>query len=135
MSDYARRTVARAAALGVVLLALMVAGYGLYLLVVGVTVVSMPAVPEGTPPGPTSTGAMPVLQGLIPAVAGGLVMVGLVLRQIWLAWAGALLASLFAGLFVLGIGGAVVPVAVALLVLLGVVTWMGVPPTSGKLRH
>jgi len=135
MSDIARSTVARAAALGVVLLALVIAGYGLYLVAVGATVVSMPAVPEGTPLGPTSTGTMPVLEGLIPAVAGGLVVVGLVLRQIWLAWAAALVASLFAALFVFGIGGVLVPVAFALLVLLGVVTWMGVPRMSGKLRH
>jgi hypothetical protein len=71
----------------------VVAAYGLYLVVVGVTAVSMPAVAEGTPPGPTSMETSPVVQGLIPTVAGGLVLIGLVLRRIWLAWAGALVAS------------------------------------------
>jgi hypothetical protein len=126
MSDPARSAVWRGAAFGVGLLALLTAGYGIYLLIVGVTVVSMPEVPEGTPPGPTSTVTLPRVEGLIPTVAGGLILVGLALRRIWLAWAGALLASLFAALFVFSIGGILLPVAAALLVLLGIVTWTGV---------
>lgn len=119
------RVVSRAAAFGVVLLALVIAGYGLYLVVVGPTVGHMPAVPEGTQPGPTTTGTVPALQGLIPVVGGGLVLAGLSLRRLWLAWAGALVASGFAGLFVFGVGGVLLPVAAALVVLLGVVTWAG----------
>jgi hypothetical protein len=122
--------IARVAAIGVVLLALIIAAYGIYLLVVGVTVVSMPAVPVGTPPGPASTATVPVMLGVIPMTAGGLILVGLVVRRIWLAWLGAAVTSLFAGLLVFSIGGILVPVAAVLFVLLGVLTWTRVNRAS-----
>ena len=59
---------------------------------------------------------------VIPTIAGGLILVGLARRTVPLAWIGAAVTSLFAGLFVFSIGGILVPVAVVLLVLLGVVT-------------
>lgn len=126
MSDPARSAVSRAAAFGIGLVALFTAGYGIYLLIVGLTVVSMPAVPGGTPPGPTSTRTVPVLEGWIPTIAGALILVGVALRRVWLAWAGALVVSIFAALFVFRIGGILAPVAAALLVLLGIVSWTAV---------
>src|SRR5918996_2417466 len=103
MSDGSGRTIARAGAIGVVLLGLVIAAYGVYLLVVGVTVVSTPAVPVGAPPSPASMETGPVIMGVIPTIAGGLILVGLVLGRIWLAWIGAAVTSLFAGLFVFSI--------------------------------
>jgi len=123
MSDGASSTIARVAASGVILLALIIVAYGVYLLVVGVTVVSMPEVPVGTPPGPASTATVPVMTGVIPMIAAGLILVGWTLRRIWLAWLGAAITSLFAWLFVFSIGGILVPVVAVLIVLLGVVTW------------
>lgn len=130
MSDRASSTIARVAAIGLVLLALIIAAYGVYLLVVGVTVVSMPAVPVGNPPGPASTATAPVTMGVIPMIASGLILVGLALRRIWLAWLGAAVTSLFAGLSVFSIGGILVPVAAVLFVLLGVLTWTRVNRAS-----
>jgi hypothetical protein len=130
MSDRARSTIARLAAIGVVLLGLIIAAYGVYLLVVGVTVVSVLAVPVGTPPGPASTATVQVMMGVIPMIAGGLILVGWALRRIWLAWLGAAVTSLFAGLFVFSIGGSLVPVAAVLFVLLGVLTWTRVNRAS-----
>ncbi len=56
--------------------------------------------------------------GVIPTIAGGLILLGSALRRIWLAWIGAVVTSLFAGLFVFSVGGALVPVAAVRLVLL-----------------
>lgn len=123
MSDSAISTIARAATVGVVLIAFVLAAYGVYLVVVGVTIVSMPAVPLETRLGPASTEKIPSIMGVIPMVAGGLILVGLALRRIWVAWIGAAVTSLFAGLFVFSIGGILVPAAAMLFVLLGVVTW------------
>lgn len=127
MSDPARSNVSRLAAFGVGLLAVATAGYGIYLLIVGVTLITTPAVPLNSPPAPTSTRTDPVIEGWIPTLAGGLMLVGLALRRTWLTWAGVLVVSLFAALFVFSIGGILVPVAVALLGLLGVMSWSGMP--------
>ena len=107
------------------LLALVTSTYGAYLLIVGVTVVAAPAVPLGTASGPTSTQAVTVVEGAIPIVAGGLILIGLVLRRIWLSWAGVVTTSLFAALFVFSIGGILIPVAAGLIVLLATITWTG----------
>ena len=126
VSDQAWRAVARAAAIGTALLSLATTACGIYVLVVGVTVVATPAVPVGTAPGPTSSGTIVVVAGVIPTVAGGLILIGLALRKLWLSWAGVAATSLFAALFVFSIGGILVPVAAALLVLLATLTWTGV---------
>jgi hypothetical protein len=44
-------------------------------------------------------------------------------RQLWLAWAGALVTSFFAVVFLFSVGAILVPVAAALIVLLGILTW------------
>lgn len=123
MSDSPSSTIARAAEVGLVLLSLVFAAYGMYLLIVGVTIVSIPAVPVGSPPGPASTTTVPVMTGVVPTIAGVLILAGLALRRIWLAWIGAAITLLFAGLLVFSIGGFLVPVAAALFVLLGIATW------------
>jgi hypothetical protein len=127
MNDRARKVFVRAAAIGVAVLAVGMAGYGLYLVLIGPESTVMPAVPLGTPPGETTTRTVPAMQGLIPLAGGALVLVGLATRRLWLAWAGALVLALFAGLFVFGVGGVLIPFVGALLLLLSIVSWAGTP--------
>jgi hypothetical protein len=123
MSGGVTGTIRRVATIGVVLLGLVIAAYGVNLLLVGVTVVSLPAVPVGTPPGPASTETIPIVMGVILTIAGGLILVGLAVRRTSLTWIGAAVSTLFAGVYVFSIGGILVPVAAVLLALLSVVSW------------
>jgi hypothetical protein len=122
----------RAAAIGVVVLSLAVAGFGLYLVLVGPELTFVPAVPVGTLPAEGTTKTVPAVQGLIPLTGGILVLAGLAARRLWLAWIGAGLTTLFAALFVFGVGGALLPVVAALLILLGIVTWWGRSPRASS---
>jgi hypothetical protein len=116
----------RALTVSLALLGLGVVAYGLYLVVVGPVGTVVPAVPLGESPRPGVSRTFPTLSGLIPLLGGVLLLAGLALRQLALAWAGAVVIGIFAALFVLGVGGVLLPIAVILWCLLGVRTWLDV---------
>jgi hypothetical protein len=107
----------------VAVLALIVAAYGLYLVVIGQEITFVPAVPPGDPLPEGTTRNVPAMQGLIPAAAGLLVVIGMAIRGLLVAWIGAAIATAFAALFLFGVGGALLPVVAALGVALGINTW------------
>ena len=104
-------------------LAVLIVAYGLYLLLVGQQITFQEEVPIGAAPAEQVTRHLPAVQGVIPLAAGVVILVGLVTQRLLVAWVGALAASAFAGLFVFGVGGILIPVAVMLLVALGGLTW------------
>lgn len=59
-------------------LAVAIAGYGLYLVLVGLEWTLMPAVPADSPPGEPATTTVPAMQGLIPLAGGLIVLIGLI---------------------------------------------------------
>jgi hypothetical protein len=98
-------------------LALAVAAYGAYLLLVGQLV---NVVPEGG--GAPAPQSVPTPAGLVSLAGGAAIIAGLLLERPVLAGAGALLTLLFSLLFLFGIGGVLVPVAVVLLALIAWIT-------------
>jgi hypothetical protein len=110
-------------AVGVVTLAVISIGYGLYLAVVGVEwrglTESGAALPQRE-----MVESRPAPQGLVAVVGGSGVLVGLALERLVVAWAGAAIISAFAVLFVFGVGGILVPLAALLLLLLAWLTWV-----------
>lgn len=97
-------------------LAGLVVAYGVFLLVIG-----QPwTLYAESPTGGVDLGRefRPVITGLIPVVGGAAVLLGLALRASSLSWLGWLVVAGFAGMFVFGVGGALVPVAAILFFLL-----------------
>jgi hypothetical protein len=90
--------------------------YGLFLVFVGQKLMVYAESPEGG----TYLGDQfrPAIAGIIPAVGGALLLVGLLLRSQPISVIGWLVVAAFAGLSVFGIGGWLVPVALALLLCL-----------------
>jgi hypothetical protein len=120
----AHRRNERITVMGVALLAAGIALYGLYLVVVGVEWTIVREVPLGDPPGARTSQYLPAYQGLVPLIAGALVVLGVTVHQPLLAWAGAMVVAVFSVLFLFGVGGILIPFAAALLVLLAVMTWL-----------
>lgn len=66
----------------------------------------------------------PISAGFIPLVGGTIVLTGVLLNRPLVAWAGWMLITAFAILFVFGAGGALVPVAILLLAMLRRNDWL-----------
>jgi hypothetical protein len=110
-----------------VVVALAVAGYGAYLLLIGIPETMVIAVPPGEPlpEGTTTYRATPA--GVVPLLAGLAIVIGLRSRRIAVAWIGGLAAAAFSVAFVFGVGGILIGPAAALLLALAALTWLGVP--------
>jgi hypothetical protein len=97
--------------------------YGAMLILVGQVLIAVPEVQPGAPVPVGMTMLDPTPLGIIPLLAGALVITGLLAERRALAWVGVGLIALFSALFMFGLGGILIPVAVALAVLLSVLTW------------
>jgi hypothetical protein len=136
MDGRASRILKRAATVALLALALGIASYGLYLVVVGQQwMVVQEAVPLDEPPGTARVETMPAPQGLIPLAGGALIVGGIAARRLVLAWVGAAIITLFAALFLFSVGGILLAVAPVLLVLLSIVTWVDGSRRSGALNE
>ncbi len=106
------------------LVAVVVGLYGFFLLIIGlpgmfIQEVRMYEVPELVQ---ESTRFSPAPQGFIPFLAAILLIVGLRVRKLLIAWLGLVTLLLFSALFLFGVGGAVLPAAGFLLVLMIIIT-------------
>ncbi|HEY4718679.1 MAG TPA: hypothetical protein VIH14_06665 [Anaerolineales bacterium] len=90
--------------------------YSIFLLTVGHGVST---IQEGS--SVVSYGHSPSPAAIYPLIASFPIIFGLITRNYWVSWLGLLALSIFAGLFVFGIGGAFIPICVLLLVLLLIV--------------
>ena len=102
-----------------------VAAYGLYLLVVGQTWIVHEAVRLGEPPGTSRVETIPTLLGSIPLIGGALMVAGVAARSVIPSWIGVGIITLFAALFLFSIGGILIPVVPVLIALLALFTWGG----------
>jgi len=106
------------------LLAVVVGLYGLFLLIIGLPgmflqEVQMLEVPELVQ---ESSRFSPAPHGFIPFLAAILLIVGLRARKMLIAWLGLVTLLLFSALFLFGAGGAILPAAGLLLILMIIVT-------------
>lgn len=97
-------------------LASVAVGYGLFLLFVGQAWM----VYTESPSGGTEVGRefQPVIAGLFPVVGGTAVVIGLFLGMKIVSWLGWMVLAVFAGLFMFGVGGMLLPVVALLFVVL-----------------
>lgn len=95
-----------------VLLAALVAAYGVYLLVLG------PILTMVTPGGAVSAVHEPTPAGVLPLIGATLVWYGIQRRNERWAWIGAAVVLAFSVLFVFGSGGILIPLALAIVVVL-----------------
>jgi hypothetical protein len=86
------------------------AGYGLFLIVLGQPWATITEAGESAP------AMIPAAAGVVPLVAGVLVIAGAAFHRKLIAFVGAALLLAFAILFIFGIGGVMVPVAVLSLI-------------------
>lgn len=94
-------------------LAALLAIYGMYVALIGPVVLFV--TPDGGVP---VASHVPNAAGLIPIAAALLVWFGIRRLDERIAWAGGVTAALFAVLFLFGIGGLLIPIAGALLLVL-----------------
>jgi hypothetical protein len=64
------------------------------------------------------TSYTPRLEAIIPLIAGSLIFAGVAVLRPWLYWSGLAILTVFAGLFLFGIGGIFLPVCAVLFWLL-----------------
>jgi hypothetical protein len=107
-----------------ILLAAGVALYGLFLAIVGVPgavirEVSITEVPEKVQ---ESLLFSPAPQGLVALLSAAMLMSGLLMRRLTIAWLGLVILLVFSMLFLFGVGGGFLPIGGLLLLLLSVVT-------------
>lgn len=107
--------------------ALTAATYGVLLVLVGQELTLFPEALPGEGVGDGQREPSPAFQGLIPLLGGALVAIGAATRRLWMAWAGAAVVTLFTALFAFGVGGALLPVAGAILVLLALISAIRTP--------
>jgi hypothetical protein len=105
-----------------VLVAAQVALRAISLLVVGETRTHVAEVPPGTPLPPPTVVHVPYPPAVIPLAGAALLLVGLLARKLALAWSGVAVLSVFSVLFVFGQGGAFLPAAGLVLLLLILIT-------------
>ena len=91
--------------------------YCLFLLRVGSQIQSV--LEGGSLPG--IRGRSPSPAAIYPLLASVLIAGGLLTRKRWISWLGLLALSVFAGLFVFGIGGSFIPISAVFLLLLSVI--------------
>lgn len=106
-------TMRRSANVILVCLAAVLAVYGGYLTLIGPGLITV--TPDGGAPIASN---VPNAAGLIPVAAAFMVWFGIRRNDERMAWAGASTAAVFAGLFLFGIGGILIPVAGLLLLVL-----------------
>lgn len=116
------------------MLALGVAIWSTYLLVVGQPAVRVPVqvtvvpvtprenIPIETPD--TTIVREPYQPAFVPLVASGLLLVGLVIGQLRISWLGLIILIVFSILFFFSVGAGLLPVAAALLILLGIIQYI-----------
>ncbi len=107
-----------------IFLAAGVALYGLFLSIVGVPGTSIPEVsltdiPEKVQESPQFS---PAPQGLVALLSAVMLISGLLMRKLTIAWLGLVILLVFSMLFLFGVGGGFLPIAGLLLILLSVVT-------------
>lgn len=111
-----KRWIARLATGAALLLAVAVAYYGAYLLIVGQRMMGV-AETNGGPLMPVAFNA-PTTSGVFPLIGGVVLVAGLLLRLGWLYWLGFGVVATFSVLFLFGVGGVVcVPASMLLLAL------------------
>jgi hypothetical protein len=118
-----------------IIVATAVALFAAYRLIAGMPLTVVPEVPEGTstPPTVVAVTYAPYPAAMIPLCAALLLIVGLLIRKLWLVWTGWLILSVFSGLFLFSSGALLLPAAALLLVLLVVFTanWL-LPPDKAR---
>lgn len=107
-----------------IFLAAVVALYGLFLVIAGVpgTVireVSITEVPEKVQESPQFS---PSPQGLVFLLSAAILISGLLMRKLRIAWLGMVILLVFSMLFLFGVGGGILPIDGLLLILLSIVT-------------
>ena len=122
-------TVATVAA---ILVAVAVALFAIYLLVIGQTGTLVREVPYGQPLPPGAVVRMPYQPAVAPMLAAVLLIIGLLTKRLSIAWAGLALLFLFSGLAMFSWGLAFLPGAVLLLVLLLVIRATRRTPGRGQ---
>lgn len=98
----------------VILITIELAVYGIYLVLVGVRQVGI-----------GETWLEPHPGGYIVLLGAGILIIGLVLRNITTVWIGGTVIAMFSALFMFSIGIILIPVSIVLLLLLGAITWTG----------
>ncbi len=116
-------------------LALGVAIWSTYLLIVGQSAVRVPVQVTVIPVTPredlpTKTPDTTLVReryqpAFVPLVGSGLLLVGLVIGQLRISWLGLIILVVFSVLFFFSVGAGLLPVAAALLILLGIIQYIG----------
>jgi len=131
MSRTSKRLLQGASSIVAVLLTVAVASYALRLLVVGKRLLVFQ---EGEISGSVQYARDPA--AVVPLLASALLIAGLATRKLTLAWVGLVVLLAFAGLFLFGIGGGLLPATGLLLMLLIVISLIQkaspVPSEAGK---
>jgi len=107
-----------------IFLAAGVALYGLFLAIVGVPGTSIPEVSLTDVPEKVQKSLQfsPAPQGLVALLSAAMLISGLLMRKLTIAWLGLVILLVFSMLFLFGVGGGFLPIAGLLLILLSVVT-------------
>ena len=110
-----------------ILLAVAVALYTLHLLFIGQswTVVQETPRAEGLEGSPGESSRLPAPQAILGLLAAALLLGGLLKRKMLIAWIGLAVLSVFAVLFLFGVGGVLLPVVGLLLGLLTIIQLRG----------
>jgi hypothetical protein len=114
-----------------ILLASAVVLFALRLLIIGVPLTVVPAVPEGTQelPEVVDTKYMPYPFAVVPLIAMILFIGGLLTRRLLISWIGWTILGIFSVLFLFSSGAALLPAVGVLLILLIIISYTrGHPP-------
>ncbi len=107
-----------------IFLAAVVALYGLFLAIAGVpgTVIREVSITEVPEKVQGSLQFSPSPQGLVILLSAAMLISGLLMRKLTIAWLGLVILLVFSMLFLFGVGGGLLPIAGLLLISLSIVT-------------
>ena len=119
-SGVSNNTIAKVATIVTIILAIIIATYSLFLLIVGQP---WSVVAEGNTSGQVEFVRAP--QAILPLLSTVMILAGLVAKQHAITWIGAVLLLLFSLRFVFGVGGILLPAAGAMLFLIAIISMVG----------